>query len=50
MDIMRTKTVEQAVRDTEEPEFRLKKTLGSMDLVLFGIGSVIGSGIFVLTG
>jgi basic amino acid/polyamine antiporter, APA family len=50
MDIMRTKTVEQAVRDTEEPEFRLKKTLESMDLVLFGIGSVIGSGIFVLTG
>jgi APA family basic amino acid/polyamine antiporter len=47
---MRTKSVEQSVRDTEEPEFRLKKALGALDLVLFGIGVIIGTGIFVLTG
>ena len=28
----------------------LKRTLGAMDLVLLGIGAIIGAGIFVLTG
>jgi APA family basic amino acid/polyamine antiporter len=50
MGIMRTKSVEQSIRDTEEPEFRLKKSLGALDLVVFGIGVIIGTGIFVLTG
>lgn len=50
MGIMRTKSVEQSLRDADEPEFRLKKALGPVDLVLFGIGSIVGSGIFVLTG
>ena len=50
MKIMRTKSIEQSIRDTEEPEFRLKKALGPLDLVVFGIGGIIGSGIFVLTG
>lgn len=50
MGIMRTKSVEQSIRDTEEPEFELRKALGSLDLILFGIGVMIGTGIFVLTG
>ncbi len=50
MGIMRTKSVEQAIRDTEEPEFQLRKALGPLDLTVFGIGVIIGTGLFVLTG
>src|ERR687889_677808 len=50
MGIMRTKTVEQSIRDTEDPEFQLRKALGPVDLTLFGIGVIIGTGLFVLTG
>src|SRR5918998_450196 len=50
MGIMRTKSVEQAIRDTEEPEFELRKALGPLDLTIFGIGVIIGTGLFVLTG
>ncbi|GAA4380370.1 amino acid permease [Paeniglutamicibacter cryotolerans] len=48
--IFRTKSIEQTLRDTEEPEHRLKKNLGAMDLIVFGVGVCIGAGIFVLTG
>ena len=50
MRIFRTKTVEQSIRDTEEPEHSLRKALGPLDLIIFGIGVIIGTGIFVLTG
>ena len=50
MGIMRTKSVEQSIRDTEDPEFQLRKALGPLDLMLFGIGVIIGTGLFVLTG
>ncbi|MEU5979365.1 amino acid permease [Streptomyces sp. NPDC047315] len=46
----RTKTVEQSIRDTEEPEHALKKSLSALDLTVFGVGVIIGTGIFVLTG
>jgi basic amino acid/polyamine antiporter, APA family len=42
--------VEQSIRDTEEPEHQLKKELSALDLTVFGIGVIIGTGIFVLTG
>src|SRR5215210_3921551 len=50
MGIMRTKSIEQAIQDTEEPEFQLRKALGPLDLTVFGIGVIIGTGLFVLTG
>ncbi|MDQ6649502.1 MAG: amino acid permease [Actinomycetota bacterium] len=50
MNLLRTKTVEQSIADTEEPEHQLKKRLGPLDLTVFGIGVIIGTGIFVLTG
>lgn len=50
MGIMRTKSVEQSIQDTEEPEFQLRKALGPLDLTVFGIGVIIGTGLFVLTG
>ena len=50
MNVFRTKSVEQSIRDTEESEHKLKKNLGAMDLTVFGVGVMIGAGIFVLTG
>ena len=50
MDFLRTKSVEQSIEDTEHPDHRLKKNLGALDLVVFGVGVIIGAGIFVLTG
>ncbi|WP_369258322.1 amino acid permease [Geodermatophilus amargosae] len=46
----RVKSVEDSIRDTEEPEHRLKKNLSGLDLAVFGVGVIIGTGIFVLTG
>ena len=42
------KSVEQIQAEHDHSE--LKRTLGAIDLVLLGIGCVIGAGIFVLTG
>jgi APA family basic amino acid/polyamine antiporter len=50
VSLLRTKSVEQSIADTEEPEFRLKKSLSALDLTVFGVGVVIGAGIFTLTG
>ncbi|HEX3321576.1 MAG TPA: amino acid permease [Terriglobales bacterium] len=36
--------------DAEHPEHSLKKSLGPWSLTALGIGAIIGSGIFVLTG
>ncbi len=48
--LFRTKSIEQSIADTEEPEHQLKKALGPVDLIVFGVGVIIGTGIFVLTG
>ncbi|MBA4864122.1 amino acid permease [Streptomyces sp. PSKA54] len=48
--LFRTKSVEQSIRDTTEPEHALKKSLSALDLTVFGVGVIIGTGIFVLTG
>jgi APA family basic amino acid/polyamine antiporter len=50
MSLWRTKTIEQSIADTEEPEHQLRRDLSVLDLVVFGVGVVIGTGIFVLTG
>jgi basic amino acid/polyamine antiporter, APA family len=50
MDVLRTKSVEQSLEDTEDVDFKLKKRLTALDLTVFGIGVVIGAGIFTLTG
>ncbi len=46
--IFRRKTVEQIHAEHEHGE--LKRSLGALNLVLLGIGCIIGTGIFVLTG
>ena len=48
--LFRCKDIDQLISDSEHPEKRLKKTLGWITLTALGIGAIIGTGIFVLTG
>src|SRR4030095_9257962 len=48
--LLKTKSIEQLVGDAESGAKALKRTLTAMDLTLLGIGAIIGTGIFVLTG
>jgi APA family basic amino acid/polyamine antiporter len=48
--LFRTKSIDQLISDAERPDKRLKKSLGWVSLTALGIGAIIGSGIFVLTG
>ena len=50
MSLLRTKSIEQSIQDTDDPDHKLRKDLGALDLVVFGVGVIIGAGIFVLTG
>jgi basic amino acid/polyamine antiporter, APA family len=48
--LFRRKNIDQLIYDSEEPEKRLKKSLGWLSLTSLGIGAVIGSGIFTIIG
>lgn len=49
--IFRTKSVDDVLdQDQQEGDNGLRRRLGSVDLVGFGVGVVIGTGIFTLTG
>ena len=48
--LLRTKDIDRLIAAAEAPERRLRKTLGPWSLTALGIGAVIGSGIFILTG
>src|SRR5258705_3752624 len=50
MPLFQTKSIEQSLRDADEPRHKLKKDLSAFDLTVFGVGVIIGTGIFVLTG
>ncbi|MGI4815370.1 MAG: amino acid permease [Janthinobacterium lividum] len=49
MSLFRTKNIQQMI-DQGQQGTHLRKTLGATDLVFLGIGALIGTGIFVLTG
>ena len=38
------------MKTTTEPAIGLKRTLGPIELILLGVGAIVGVGIFVLTG
>src|SRR5437867_12995739 len=38
------------MREAEAPERKMKRSLSALDLTALGIGAIIGSGIFALTG
>ena len=49
-NLFKTKSIEQLVGDVEHGTKALKRSLSALDLTLLGIGAIIGTGIFVLTG
>lgn len=49
-NLLKTKSIEQLVGDAEHGGKGLKRSLSALDLTLLGIGAIIGTGIFVLTG
>jgi len=48
--LFRVKNIDRLISDADEPERRLKKSLGWLSLTSLGIGAVIGSGIFTVVG
>src|SRR6266704_6598172 len=48
--LLRTKSIDKLLAEADEPEHRLRQTLGPWSLTALGIGAIIGTGIFVLTG
>src|SRR5579859_7711289 len=45
-----TKSIDKLLAEADEPAHRLRKTLGPWSLTALGIGAIIGTGIFILTG
>jgi APA family basic amino acid/polyamine antiporter len=51
MSLFATKSIEKIIAESQETgENTLKKTLTGLDLTMLGVGAIIGTGIFVLTG
>jgi APA family basic amino acid/polyamine antiporter len=50
LSLFRTKSIDALIAASEEPDKKLRRTLGPWSLTAFGVGAVIGSGIFILTG
>jgi len=48
--LFRTKSIDALIAASEDPDQKLRRTLGPWSLTALGIGAVIGSGIFILTG
>jgi len=44
------KSIDKLIAESENPEHKLRKTLGPVSLTALGIGAVIGSGIFTVIG
>ncbi|MGE3466844.1 MAG: amino acid permease [Pyrinomonadaceae bacterium] len=51
MSLFSTKPISKIIAEAHETgEHTLKKTLSALDLTMLGVGAIIGTGIFVLTG
>lgn len=48
--LFKIKNLDLILQESHDPEKRLKKALNAFDLVLLGIGAVIGAGIFTVIG
>src|SRR5579863_1210328 len=48
--LLACKSIDKLIRESEEPDHALKKSLGPWSLTALGIGAVIGSGIFTVIG
>lgn len=50
MNLFRKKSIQDLIKQTGQKDVTLKKELGAFDLAMLGIGAIVGTGIFVLTG
>ena len=50
MSLFRTKSIEASMAAADEADHHLRRRLTAVDLVVFGVGVVIGAGIFTVTG
>jgi APA family basic amino acid/polyamine antiporter len=48
--LLRTKSLDAILADGESPQHQLKRTLGAFDVVMLGIGAIVGAGIFATIG
>src|SRR6516165_7440867 len=48
--LLRKKSIDKLLAEADEPEHCLRTTLGPWSLTALGIGAIIGTGIFILTG
>lgn len=49
-DLFRIKSLDAILKESESPNHSLKRALGTSDLVMLGIGAIIGAGIFATVG
>lgn len=50
MNLFRRKSIEALIGGNASGRVQLSKTLGAFDLAMLGVGAIIGTGIFVITG
>jgi len=50
MSVFRTKSIEATMASAHDADHQLKRTLSALDLTVFGIGVIIGAGIFTVAG
>src|SRR5215831_1650341 len=50
MSLFATKSIPHILSESENAPHQLKRTLGAVQLIALGIGAIIGSGLFSLTG
>src|SRR5437870_4589658 len=48
--LFRTKNLDAILHESEDPSRQLKRALGAFDVVMLGIGAIIGAGIFATIG
>ena len=48
--LFRRKSLDRLVGETSEPQHQLKRELGPVHLTLFGVGAIVGAGIFSTVG
>ncbi len=48
--LFRVKDIESATAEAQENVQGLKRVLGPIDLIMLGIGGIVGAGIFALVG
>src|SRR3989337_257564 len=48
--VFATKNLDDILRDSEKPEYSLRRVLGPVQITLLGVGAIIGAGIFATIG